>query len=231
MQGIGAVQKHNLTHHNGEPQMSVATSTNERAITKKSKGDPISTDFMIRNKSKECFQNARELGSAWLVAKSFGLDTSKQDLTPEDVKAVITMANFVMSLTHNQLHEFASTMNTIKETTHSQARAKMLQPTSLTIPIQFPTRENDMIGVFTRGKNSTKQNLPHPQVHCDANHAHCLPSECIADFLAHNNKFPPKKKSHQVQSMFDSPTAKTICIKNNLHGCKTMLIHMCTLGS
>ena len=71
-----------------------------------------------------------------------------------------------------------------------------------------------------------KQNLPHPQVHCDANHAHCLPSECIADFLAHNNKFPPKKKSHQVQSMFDSPIAKTIHIKNNSHGCKTMPVHM-----
>ena len=54
--------------------------------------------------------------------------------------------------------------------------------------VRPPTSHEEIGAYFLKGKNALFANPPHPQVFTLKNHAHCSPSDCLADFLAHSTK-------------------------------------------
>ena len=81
-----------------------------------------------------------------------------------------------------------------------------------------------LIAFLIEKKDSLKHNLPHPKVEYNDDHSCCLPSECVADFMAHSWLVPEKTSLHSVQSLFDSPKGKENVEENKKFGCETILL-------
>ena len=71
----------------------------------------LNTEFMCREENRDYFKNSKEHGPKWLVAKTFKVEEKCSQLEMDDVKAAMTMSNFVLSLTRLQLTEFSMVLS------------------------------------------------------------------------------------------------------------------------
>jgi hypothetical protein len=153
-----------------------------------------STTYLLRPASKEYFfSNIDVDGAFYLTAKAMLHDGNKKnEIDVRDVIMFMSVAHLVASVTRSQRELLAVV---ISETTKCSLRkfeeqyevkspAKRLKLTpSIRLPV--PTSKQDLRRYIVEGKNALFTNLPHPKVHTKGKHSYLLPSECIADLMAH----------------------------------------------
>ena len=88
-----------------------------------------------------------------------------------------------------------------------------------------PTTKQQLQNIICEGNRSLINNLSHLEVKTLDDHAYVLPSECIANLLAHGTMdFNHGRTIQQVQSLAESRLAGQIIEKNNQFQCKSIFL-------
>lgn len=75
------------------------------------------------------------------------------------------------------------------------------------------------------GSNAIFTNLPHPRVLTKYDHAYVLPSECVADLLAHG-RIDSRGKNSPVQSLAESFKANLLADRDKAFGAKSIFLSL-----
>jgi hypothetical protein len=91
--------------------------------------------------------------------------------------------------------------------------------------IQVLTSKEKIRSTVITGKFSLYENLAHPHVCSTSTHAYILPSEAVADFLAHgfHTKKNETKDIHKVESIANCNLAREIHEKNSHYEFTTLI--------
>jgi hypothetical protein len=168
-------------------------------------------------------------GHRYLIAKALGQEKSMSNLDGDDIDMMMYVSHFVTTLTRNQRDLLTEVLSKTIEATRRQYEIEMQTKLTGKAPsqtsISVPSTKQQLRSIICKGKNSMILNLPHPEVRTSNDHAYVLPSECVADLLAHGNvDFNHGRTIHQVQSLAKSRLAKQIIEKNDQFQCKSIFL-------
>ena len=170
-------------------------------------------------------------------------DNATDNLDPEDVETFLETAFYVSQITRSQRQAFATLLARVCYTVSKESeRRALLDPTQddQEMPRKKPkvaTTKEDVLSVnvlttkeemrsrFISGKYALFQNLPHPEVHTLEEHAFVLPTECLADFMAHglaDSTIRQSRQSLKHQALPFCSKARKLVEKNNESGCRTI---------
>ena len=203
----------------------------------------IAETFFSRPASINYFRLAQNQDATrYLVSKAVLHETiMSEELEEDDVNTFMSIAQFVCTLSRTQRENFAEVVDQICDTHWKQSIkalhkktqshnndvpfSKRLKEAPAVIPI--PRSKQNLRNRIKEGKNSLLYNLPHPQVHTLGSHSYLLPSECVADIMAHGLIDQPATSSdmlHAVDSLACSPLARAITESNDARGIKTIIV-------
>ena len=183
-----------------------------------------------RKASQEYFRaSTTGNGERYLIAKALGQETTMSKLDGDDIDMMMSVSHFVTTLTRNQREHLADVLSKTTEATRRQFEIEMKTkltgkaPSQLSIPV--PSTKQELRAIICEGTRSVIENLPHPEVKTLNDHAYVLPSECVADLLAHGTAdFNHGRTIHEVQSLAESRLAKEISGKNDQFQCKSIFM-------
>ena len=193
--------------------------------------DPVGGEFFSCNASMEYFRHCASGGGvSYLVAKAALRDHSKMNrITKEDVQMFMSFSHFVATLTRPQREQFATVSNEIslagkrhdpmmawvpKGRPSKKFKSGNELPDLEPIKVPVPRAKESMRRMIMEGKNALFSNPPHPEVHKVGEHAYVLPSECIADLMAHG-RLNHRQKRSQLQSLGESLLARSFSVAND----------------
>jgi hypothetical protein len=192
--------------------------------------DISSLASFCRKASQEYFRAASTgNGQRYLIAKALGQESTMSNLDVDDIDMMMSLSHFVTTLTRNQRDLLAEVLCKTTAATRRQCEkevsTKHTGKASVQQSIPVPTTKQQLRSIICEGNRSLITNLPHPEVKTMDDHAYVLPSECIADLLAHGTiDFNHGRTIHQVQSLAESTLAKQIIEKNNQFQCKSVFL-------
>ncbi|KAL7573032.1 hypothetical protein ACA910_007523 [Epithemia clementina (nom. ined.)] len=133
------------------------------------------------------------MGAAYLVSRSqFKVESQANNLDESDVKMHTRIALLVDTLSRGQQYLLAKCLGDVEDHVIRKEikRSRQSYQDVLTCPMEMrvPRSSNDMSKMFTKGKNAFLENLPHPPVVTENNHAYVRLGDCIADLLAHGTQ-------------------------------------------
>ena len=117
----------------------------------------------------------------------------------------MSLAHYVSTITWSQREDLAHVLfQTTKSTTRQLRQSPFFggkrEDQEISIPV--PTTKQLLRSQYREGKNAIFPNLPHPKVRTVADHTYLLPSECVADLMAHGNiDLEPKKSINSIQAL------------------------------
>ena len=185
---------------------------------------------MMREESKTYFQAASQgLGAEYLVGKAIGNKTipDKDFVDAKDVQMVMTLAKHVATLTRTQREELANVLEKTTEAAkrHHEIQLSQSKPNTGIIPV--PTTKQVLRHMICEGKSAVVTNLPHPNIEELGDHAYMLPSECIADLMAHGKINERSGRTiHEVQTLGKSKVAAKILMNNQKYNCLTIFLSL-----
>ena len=189
-----------------------------------SKMQTIPATYFPRAASQNFFTNEKKnpgSGPRHLVSMAV-LHNSEmaKDLLPGDIKMFMTLAYFVNTISRPQRENLSSVLF---EVVHAlERRTKPIRSKSLHVPI--PATKEEIRKTICEGKFCLRENLPHPQVYSDIpKHAYLLPSQCIADCLAHG-LLDNREDKHPYQTLPKSPMAMRISTANKALGARSIFL-------
>ena len=208
--------------------------------------DTMITSYFSRDASSVFFEKAKnaaknEMAVFFLVAQAVLQDTDAASrLEEDDVHTFMSVAYFVSTLSRPQRESFALVTDNICNTHERQQRvsSKMSKipnhdapppskhPKNPAVMIPIPRTKQDLRRTIVVGKNCLFANLPHPKVYEAGSHAYLLPSECVADLMAHGiiDRSSASDKLHSVDSLACSPVAQAITQANISSNIKTIIV-------
>lgn len=176
--------------------------------------------------------NGMNGGLSMLVSNAvFKNGSMASKLNGDDISMIMSMSTFVDTLTRAQREQLAVVLQKTTASTERKAlpsaqqlvqnvHGKASPPSkkrkkfpavqdSEEISISVPTSKELLRSIFVEGKHALKENIPHPEICDDVDlHAYILPSECIADCMAHGAlEGLHSKKEVQYQLLPNSKTA------------------------
>jgi hypothetical protein len=201
------------------------------------------TTYLTREASKMFFKQLSEGKNPirHLVSNAALRDPGTADaLDEEDIKTFMSIAQFIATLSRTQRENFASVTNSIcdthlrqsiskkvsKKDEHDQPSSPKRQKPNTSPVVPVPRTKEELRSIFKEGKTSLFKNLPHPAVYTESNHSYILPSECVADLMAHGiiDVDSTADKLSPVESLACCPLARAITEENNHHGIKTIIV-------
>ena len=181
-------------------------------------GSPESIQFFMENHSLS--------GTRYLIANAIGLRTNARLLHPSDVDMMFSLAQLVKILSRNEIYLLADVLKHVVECSRRQLSTDM-ESSNVTrnqtrVQIKPPTTNLELSSYFLRGKHSIFLNLLHPRVLTMEDHAYCLPSECLAHFMAHGCTQEPMKKKvccRVIVGIFLWKTSHFLCKRDRCSSC------------
>ena len=220
--------RHNRKFHKEE---AAAKPSDEPQVNSRAPKEISSFNSFCRKASQDYFLAASTgNGQRYLIAKALGQESTMSNLDDDDIDMMMSLSHFVTTITRNQRELLAEVLSKITEATRRQYAMEMLAKQTGKAPankqiIPVPTTKQQLRSIICEGNRSLISNLPHPEVRTLDDHAYVLPSECIADLLAHGTiDFNHGRTLHQVQSLAESRLGKQIILKNNQFQCKTIFL-------
>ncbi len=218
-------------HRNEETSISVAApaplsnQTSNQAPVTQSK-----FPHLHRPQSHNFFRSASiGNGQFYLIANAVGMGSNLSDIHLDDIDMMWTLSQLVNSLTRNQRELLADVLSKTTKVTSRQAHEEFQfkvtgkTPNKRIIPV--PLTKQQLRSAICEGQRSLITNLPHPEVYSCGDHAYVLPSECVADLLAHDYQTQGTKPTlHPVQSLVESKLAKEITARNNQFDCLSVFL-------
>jgi hypothetical protein len=224
--------RHNRKFHKEEVAAGLSEEPHQEptAVNTPAPKELSSFNSFCRKASHDYFQAASKgNGQRYLIAKALGQESTMLNLDDDDIDMMMSLSHFVTTLTRNQRDLLGEVLSKTTAATRRQYRMEMLTsqtgkaPVRQSIPV--PTTKQQLRSIICDGSRSLISNLPHPEVRTMDVHAYVLPSECIADLLAHGTlDFNHGRTIHQVQSLAESRLAKQIIEKNNQFQCKSVFL-------
>ena len=206
------LSRHNRQHHlqdNPRPNEQTGISVTAPAAPSDSTSSQAHATesqfpYLRRPQSHNYFRSASTgNGQFYLIANAVGMGSNLSDIHLDDVDMMMTLSHLVTSLTRNQRELLADVLSKTTEVTSRQAHDKFQfeatgkTPEKRSIPV--PLTKQQLRSVICEGQKSVITNLPHPEVHALGDHAYVLPSECVADLMAHDSPTQsPKPSIHPV---------------------------------
>ena len=93
--------------------------------------------------------------------------------------------------------------------------------------IPVPISKESLRSIFYEGKFSLKENLPHPTVHTNVkDHVYLLPSECVADSMAHQVLDGRDTPTNSCRSLSKNSLAIKIHQQNTMHGIRSIFLSL-----
>jgi len=208
--------------------------TNPTPTARTNETQPPATNYFKREASKNYFlQNLYQDGSFYLTAKAVLNDATKKDnLDARDVVMFMSVAHLVSTITRTQRELFATVLNettkcalredpnmrygpkppkraklSTKEASGNTNQEHNSTKQTEVIKLSVPCTKEAIRKQICIGKNSLFTNLPHPLVHKKDDHAYVLPSECIADLMAHGRIDYNPSVSNSIQPLGLCPEA------------------------
>ena len=220
--------RHNRRFH--KEAAAAASKQEEPKVNTHAPKDIPSLNSFGRKASKDYFRAAAGgNGQRYLIAKALGQESTMSNLDDDDIDMMMSLSHLVTTLTRNQRELLAEVLAKTTEATRRQhgkemeAKQTRKAPQRQSIPV--PTTKQQLRSIICEGNRSLISNLPHPEVRTMDDHAYVLPSECIADLLAHGTiDFNHGHSIHQVQSLAQCRLAKQIIEKNNHSQCKSVFL-------
>jgi hypothetical protein len=223
--------RHNRKNHKGEVAAEPSVeSIQEPTVNSLAPKEISSLNSFGRKASQDYFRAASTGdGQRYLIAKALGQESTMSNLDGEDIDMMMSLSHFVTTLTRNQRELLAEVLSKTTEATRRQYAIEMQTKQTGKAPLQqsipVPTTKQQLRSIICEGHRSLISNLPHPEVRTMDDHAYVLPSECIADLLAHGTiDFNHGRTIHQVQSLAECRLAKQIIEKNNQFQCKSVFL-------
>ena len=215
--------RHNRSKHKKETE-SQAT---QPAATRQASSQ-IAFHYIKRSASREYFRAAAQgKGINYVITKALGQHNSCANLDNQDVDMMMTLSRFVATLTRPQRENLGQVLNKTTDATlrHSELLRSRHRQDTFVVPV--PMSKQRIRSIICDGRNAVMPNLPHPDVHELGDHAYLLPSECVADFMAHGLATQSRASStHPVQSLGRSPLAKVISDKNDQWSVTTIFLSL-----
>ena len=169
-------------------------------------------------------------------------DNATDELDPEDVETFLETAFFVSRISRPQREALASLLSRVCYTVSKQCERKHLAEQGKTdeperkrqraelknenqLDVKILTTKEEMRSRFISGKYALFPNLPHPEVHTLDGHAFVLPTECLADFMAHglaDVTVTQGEQSLKHQTLPFCTKAREIVEQNQERGCRTV---------
>lgn len=171
-------------------------------------------------------------------------ENSTDELDPDDVETFLETAFFVAKISRSQREDLATLLDRVCFTVSNQCERKALlgseadnedirlskkRKTSAEagrpLDVKILTTKEEMRTRLLSGKFALFQNLPHPQVHSYDSHAYVMPTECLADFMAHGLADMSVSRSDQAlqeQPLPHSTKAREILETNRERGVRTI---------
>jgi hypothetical protein len=218
--------RHNRKYHKEE----VAAEEPHQEPTVNTHAEITSFNSFCRKASKDYFRAASTgNGQRYLIAKALGQESTMSNLDDNDIDMMMSLSHFVTTLTRNQRDLLAEVLSKTTEATRRQyameMQTKNTGKATVRQSIPVPTTKQQLRSIICEGNRSLISNLPHPEVRTMDDHAYVLPSECIADLLAHGTlDFNHGRTIHQVQSLAECRLGKQIIEKNNHFQCKSVFL-------
>ena len=246
----GQFTRHNHKHSREEDEP--ITSTLQSEFPKSS--SPIESKYFHRPASVAYFTACQNHnGINYLTSMAvFHNSSIVNDLEPDDVKTFMSTAHFISTISRSQREDLADVLHNVFETTKRHVTSEECvssTPPSPAKSIDSPPRKKLKVeselkvtkhkieplitkqkirSSILEGKFSLLQNLAHPLVRTNPTHSFILPSEALADFLAHGlAEVGQEDKLHPVESLGESYHGKQIVSQNN---CKTIFASLWSDG-
>jgi len=225
------LSRHNRKFHKGDvAAVPSAEPHQEPTVNTPAPQETLSLTSFGRKASQDYFRaSSTGNGHRYLIATALGQESTMSNLDGDDIDMMMTLAHFVTTLTRNQRDLVAEVLSKSIEATRRQYEMEMQTkltgkaPSRQSIPV--PTTKQQLRSIICKGKRCLILNLPHPEVRTLNDHAYILPSECVADLLAHGTiDFNHGRTIHQVQSLAESRVAKQIIEKNDQFQCKSIFL-------
>lgn len=245
-------QRAQATRHNKKHISKVAEEETTASLKSPPKPSEIATTYFHRKASKDYFNAClSNNGINYLTSMAvFHNSTMMDNLDPGDVKTFMSTAHFVSTITRSQREDLACVLRNVNETTkrHVTSEEMWSTPTSPAkseagcespprkkLKLETPkvkiaplVSKQKIRSTIIEGKFSLYQNLAHPLVRTDPTHAYILPSEALADFLAHGlAEAGQEDKLHPVEPLGRSYHGNKIVSENN---CKTIFASLWSDG-
>ena len=180
--------RHHATKHRDDddiyepPSQPVVLPQPKAAIPKKYFGRPESVEYF--NAVEDC------TGARHLVSLAVDHKEVIEAISDDSIDMMMTTAHFISNLSWTQREEFAAVLEktvsiTTKIVREETSTSDMKPAASPSINLPVPRTKQQLRSIFCEGKKAILPNLPHPSVKVKDDHAYLLPSECIADFMAH----------------------------------------------
>ena len=240
MISIPQASRHNRLKH---ASLSDDTTTRNTEEVPKEQGlvdEPISSEYITRPASVAYFRAMQNnTGPTYLAMKAIfheSITSSQTDVPNEDIRTFLATAHFVSTLSCPQREDLAQLLKSVTKTTtrqlltntqsHPVAKKPKLEnfEKQKQRSIQILTDKDKIQSTILSGKFSLYENLAHPEVRLTDTHAYILPSDAVADFMAHG--FLAKKghsQLHKVEALSCSKKAKEIMQQNSDHDCTTLI--------
>lgn len=237
LKDIKSVRRHHRMKHrdrveNRNTKISTPAVQPSQVIVSPQRCSIPSTHFS-REASIQYFQAVQENeGNMYLISNAV-FKRNVKNLHTDDVKMMTSIGHFLSTLTRNQREDFAQVLQATTQATFRQAKETFASNTlpNNTVSIPVPTTKEQLRKFFVEGKSSVFQCLPHPKVFELSDHAFVLPSECIADIMAHGFlDCTPPPKIDQVETMAKSTVAKKIICTNEKRGLKSIFLSIWSDG-
>ena len=218
--------------HKQEPTVTTTDAT-PSDTPEHEESEPIHDTYFGREASLVYFRACQKGdGLRHLVGRAvFKNNYIYKDLNRDDVDMFMSVAHFVSTITRNQRENFADVLFKItKSSGRHQKQSPMFRfktgdDKDVSIPI--PTSKQMLRSQLCEGQFSVYTNLPHPKVRILFDHAYVLPSECIADLMAHGNiDIEAKKTIGHMQSLPHSPLAQNLQAQDSGHDCKIIYLSL-----
>ena len=178
-------------------------------------------------------------GPTYLAIKAIfheSITSSQTDVPNEDIRTFLATAHFVSTLSCPQQEDLAQLLKSVTKTTtrqlltntqsHPVAKKPKLEnfEKQKQRSIQILTDKDKIRSTILSRKFSLYENLAHPEVRLTDTHPYILPSDAVADFMAHG--FLAKKghsQLHKVEALSCSKKAKEIMQQNSDHYWRTLI--------
>ena len=222
-----------LARHNRKFHKEELAAEPEPAVNTDMTPKEISSFNSFGRKASQDFFRAASTGNGprYLIAKALGQEFSMSNLDDDDIDMMMTVSHFVTTLTRTQRDLLGEVLSKTTEATRRQyameMQTKQTGKKAVRQSIPVPTTKQQLRSIICEGHRSLISNLPHPEVRTMDDHAYVLPSECIADLLAHGTiDFNHGRTIHQVQSLAESRLARQIIEKNDHFQCKSVFLSL-----
>ena len=234
MRTKGQAARHNRVYHADreeapEREDNDATNMSEDEMSSGLGSEPvveIPRKCFSRNASHKYFTDLQNnCGMENLVQRAVSrTDVTSGVLNKDDLSMFMGLSQFVATLSRTQRENLAEVLASTTETVKRQLRdsGPKGKSKSSVMSIEVPTTKQELRRLIWEGKHAVFNNLPHPAVREVCDHAYLLPSDCVADRLAHGIEFGCGQE--KMEMMVESSLAMKITETNHQQGCKTIFV-------